>query len=135
MSNKVVKNLPDDFVIRMRNWARSNAGISHQHITMDYSRYLSASDGYSSSVPITMGDAIDVGRALGMLCPRDRQAVEIFWQYEGRSMEWFGHRAGCDRRTYEARLVAAHDQVRAELNRMHAMAVQYKVSASRGVDK
>jgi len=133
MRNRVYAELSEQFIIRMRNWARSNAGIPYASIISGIYQDIggSVSDGYTSSVPITMGEAEDTSKALSKLPLRYRQAVEIFWQYEKMSLDWYGNRTGTSRSTYERNVIYGHELLKAEIAIMHDEVMRYR----EGIDR
>ena len=125
--NKVYSVLSEQFIIRMRNWARSNAGIGIESVISGiYQDIGGGSDGYTSRAPITLGEAEDTSKALGKLPIRYRQAVELFWQYEGRSLEWFGNRTGTSRHTYTDNVMYGHQLLVSEIDKMHDEVTRYR---------
>jgi len=131
MTNKVYSELSEGFIIRMRNWARSNSGVGYDSVISGIYQDIGggSSDGYTSRAPITLGEAEDTSKALGKLQIRYRQAVELFWQYEGRSLEWFGKRTGTTRQTYTINVMHGHQLLVSELARMHDQANRYREAA------
>lgn len=128
MRNRVYAALSEQFIMRMRNWARSNAGIPHASLISSAYKSIGggSSDGYTSHVPITMGEAEDTSKALGKLQLRYRQAVEIFWQYEEMSLEWYGNRTGTSRSTYERNVMYGHELLKSEIAVLHEQTMRYR---------
>lgn len=133
MSEKIYGVLPQTFIIRMRNWALTNAGVDIGYVTSRMYA-LGVQDTYGQvRPPILIGEAEDTGRALSKLPARYQQAVSLFWQYEGRSLAWFAMRSGqgVDYRTYQARVIEGHERLRVELARQAEETRRYKESARR----
>ena len=129
MSQKIFKELSEQFVMRMRNWAWTNAG-GGQRLTS--SMYVAAGgDRYpESKIPLLTGEAEDTGIALSQLPNRYKQAVSLFWQYEGRPLTWFAMRSGqgVDWRTYEKRVIHGHELLKAEIARQHEKVNAYRAT-------
>lgn len=72
-------------------------------------------------MPLLIGEAEDTGAALSKLPNRYKQAVSLFWQYEGRPLAWFARRCGegVDWRTYEKRIIQGHELLKSEIARQH----------------
>lgn len=111
----ILKDLPEDFIRKMRNWARGNCGASNYAMTSAYDGFEARSGFSTSPPPVLGGEVTDVDAALMSVPNRYRQAVCLFWQYEGRSLRWFGRHLACDHHTVEGRVRHGHDLVRAQL--------------------
>jgi hypothetical protein len=129
-TEQIIRGLPVDFVRRMRNWARDNVGGGPGHVrAIDYG--VEYGDGYREAHdPILSGEAVDTAAALGKVPLRYRQAVELFWTYEGNSMRWFGRRRGISFHTFEAWLFTGHELLRGEL-RARSMALAAVIENNR----
>lgn len=113
----IIKDLPEDFVRKMRNWARGNCGAVSYAMTTAYDG-MGPSSGYAeASIPVLGGEAADVDQALAAVPNRYRQAVMLFWQYEGRPLTWLGRRLHVDYRAAERRVRQGHHLLIAELAR------------------
>lgn len=111
---QIVEVLPEHFMRLMRNWVRAKSGGMGFAISGAYSGI--APDTFDGpSMPILLGEAADVDRALERVPLRERAAVMVFWQFEGRSLPWFGRRLGLDYRTAQTRIMAGHNLVQREL--------------------
>jgi hypothetical protein len=88
----IIKDLSEDYIRRMRNWARADSGCDQYAITSAYDGIVN--DRYTSSMPILSGEAQDTHIAMQAVPNQYRQAVMLFWQYEGRALEWIGRRLG-----------------------------------------
>lgn len=118
MSHAIYKELTEDMIRRMRNWARSNAGLGVLGMGM-HPMWRGMPHGTRGELPIGIisGEASDTDTALGAIPIRYAQAVKIFWQYEGRSMQYLGSRCACDYRTFERRVIDGHVKLRCEIVR------------------
>lgn len=134
MCQKIYEVLPYEFILRMRNWALSNAGVEVVYVTSK-AYGLGARDTYGYIRPpmVRLGDADDTGRALSKLPARYQQAVSLYWQYEGRSLDWFASRSGVgvDYRTYQRRVITGHELLRAEITRHSEQVERYRQAARR----
>ena len=111
---QIIEALPEHFMRLMRNWVRAKSGGVGFAVSGAYSGI--APDSYDGpSIPILMGEAADVDRALERVPLRERAAVMVFWQFEGRSLPWFGRRLNLDYRTAQARIMKGHELVQCEL--------------------
>ncbi len=128
MSIAIYGKLNEAFVLRMRNWALSNAGVGIQHVTSSYEEHVADGE-YVSRMPILIGEAEDTNGALNTLDVRYKLSVSLFWQHEGKALAWLSRRCGCDWRTYEVRVMTGHDMLRAELYRIHDRISAYRRSA------
>lgn len=114
----IIQALPEDYVRRMRNWAKADAGSMSYAMTSAYEG--ERSDGYDSHMPILLGEAQDTHAALGAVPNRERIAVVLFWQYEGNSIRWIGRRLEINEKTVEVRLRDGHALHLEEIRRMVA---------------
>lgn len=119
MSDRVYRAVPQDFIRRMRNWARAVTG----QLTAIRSGW-SVEPGIinpgleGSPLPILEGEAQDTDQALRTLPERYRWAVEEFWSREGRSLrEHARGREGLSYHTFEAWVLKGHELMIAELAR------------------
>lgn len=129
MCGKIYKAVSENFVRQMRNWALTSAGASMGESLISSCYTLGGGDRYPESrEPVLIGEAEDVGMALGKLPNRYKQAVSLFWQYEGRPMVWFARRCGegVDWRTYERRVMHGHELLKAELARQAENVARYR---------
>lgn len=113
-----------DFVRRMRGWARSALGNGFGTVkAMDYGAVHTG--GYrEAAMPVLTGEADDTERALAAVPIRYRQAVVMFWQYEGRSWVLHGQNRGVSDKTFKAWVEQGHALLRAELARRSAIIVR-----------
>lgn len=102
MCERIYKQLSDQFIMRMRNCAWTNSGAG-QRLTSSMYAIAGGTRYPESSMPLLIGEAEDTSAALSKLPNRYKQAVSLFWQYEGRPLVWFARRCGegVDWRTYE----------------------------------
>ncbi|WP_025041014.1 hypothetical protein [Nitrosospira briensis] len=120
MSKKIYNELPEHFIRGMRNWALTNAGVIKERRTISSIYSGIGGDTYGeSNVPLLTGEARDIDQALSALPARYKQAVSLFWQYEGWPLTWFARRSGqgVDWRTYEQRVIRGHEMLKAEIAR------------------
>lgn len=111
---QIVEILPEHFIRLMRNWVRAKSGGIGFAISGAYSGM--AHDTYDGpSMPILLGEAANVDSGLERVPARERCAVMLFWQFEGRSLPWFGRRLGLDYRTAQARIIKGHELLQREL--------------------
>lgn len=129
MCGKIYKAVSENFVRQMRNWALTNSGVSIGECLISSCYKLGGGDRYPESrEPVLIGEAEDVGTALSKLPNRYKQAVSLFWQYEGRPMVWFARRCGegVDWRTYERWVIDGHELLKAELARQADQGRRYR---------
>lgn len=111
----ILAELPEDFVRKMRNWARGNCGQVNYAMTSAYDGFR-ATSGYTTLSPNVLGGEVtDVDIALAAVPNAYRQAVSLFWQYEGRSLRWLGKRLHINHETAEARVRQGHVLLRSQL--------------------
>ena len=114
-TGRVYKQLTEDFIRKMRNWAMAEAGAPVSAMTLDLG---CTSDRYrESTVPILNGEAQDVQAALCALPIRYRQVVEQFWRFEGRPLRWHGRHRGVSFRTFEGWVIQGHELLKGEFAR------------------
>jgi DNA-directed RNA polymerase specialized sigma24 family protein len=89
----IIKDLSEDYIRRMRNWARADSGCDQYAMTSAYDG-MADNAVYTSSMLTLSGEAQDTHLALQSVPNQYRQAVMLFWQYEGRALEWIGRRLG-----------------------------------------
>lgn len=108
-------DLSEDFVRRMRNWARANAGGGISAVcAMDYGTQIDG--GYrEAAIPTLDGEASDTDAALSAVGMRYQQAVRQFWSYDGRPWRWHGRHRGVNRETFRAWVEKGHEALHAEL--------------------
>lgn len=132
MSRKIYSAVSENFIRQMRNWALTNAGCAGEQrvISSIYGGKRWGTYG-DAPAPILIGEAEDVNHALLVVPIRYRQAVQLFWQYEGRPLTWFAYRSGVgvDYRTFEARVIKGHELLKAELARQAEQVARYRASA------
>jgi hypothetical protein len=134
MSMKIYREISENFIRQMRNWALTNAGVVPNSCTISSCYRGGARDTYGDAArePVLIGEAEDVNAALNQLPLRYRHAVSLFWQYEGRPMIWLAGRCGrIDWRTYESRVLHGHELLAAELARQSEKVNRYRESALR----
>lgn len=77
--------LPEDFIRRMRNWARScdggPVGTSRFEERIDHTRH-------DQPIPMLLGEADDTHAAVLKLLPWYQEVVTVFWRYEARPLRW-----------------------------------------------
>lgn len=121
MSKKIYTQLPEEFIRRMRNWARACTGLSNSLAYASNSIFRdTVSVRGERDIPILLGEASDTDEAIALLPVRYRQAVMLFWQYEGSPLAHLARRCGIgvDYRTYEKRVIDGHDLLRGQLARL-----------------
>lgn len=84
--DEIIERLPDDFVRRMRNWARSLDGSSVGTSSALWGMVGGGS--YEARIPVMMGEADDTDKAVRKLAMIYRQALEVFWLYHARPLSW-----------------------------------------------
>lgn len=114
---QIMREVPEDFIRRMRNWARAKAGVSLGYAQVNLEAV--AGGGYRESlIPTLGGEAEDTDAALQTLPVRVRQAVQLFWAWEDVELTVLARKCGgIDRRTFAARVVDGHLMLRCELAR------------------
>lgn len=122
-------DLSDDFVRRMRNWARAAAGGWVSPVcAMDYGTRIDG--GYREAVmPTLEGEATDTERALSLVGMRYQQAVRQFWSYEGRTWRWHGMHRQVNHETFRGWVEKGHDELLVVLHR-HAEAHRHRAQAN-----
>lgn len=137
----ILADLPEEFIRKMRNWASANSGgglYSLMYATTSAYEGIGG-DGYGRSHDVVLtSEATDADHALASIPNRYRQAVMLFWQYEGRPLSWLGRRMMVSYHTVEHRVRDGHAILRAKLaanraraNRFHELAA-YAVSQAPG---
>ena len=121
MTDKVIAVLDEHFIRLMRNWARATAGNSEQYAMTTAYDGLIGGDSYDSRMPVIMGEVDDVDAAFPAVPQPDRQAVQFYWLFEGRSFRWLAGRLKCSDKTVINRCINGHWILKAELNRRKAM--------------
>jgi hypothetical protein len=119
MSERIYKALPEHFIRCMRNWARASCGLlSVAGLISGIYRGERFGDGYAEAqIPILHGEAEDVERALNALPIRFRQAVQLFWWWEGdRVMRRIERRLQLRNGTAEAWIMRGHELLRDQLS-------------------
>lgn len=110
--------LPEDFVRRMRNWARFKSGSSLGYASVDLEN--GAAGGYREArMPMLSGEGEDTDKALQTLEVRYRRAVELWWAWEDTEVTVLARRCGgIDKKTYARRVMDGHVLLRSELARL-----------------
>lgn len=119
MSRKaIIDGLPDHFINQMRNWVKTSSSVGHYSI----SQYdgMPMNHAFGSRPPSSGGEATHVERALDMVPNRERQAVRLFWLYEGMSLEGLSTRLHCHWETVEVRVRKGHELLRQHLATLEA---------------
>lgn len=119
MSERIYAAVTENFIRRMRNWAKAGAGLlkSKGSISSIY-RGGVRSDRYASiEPPLLGGEASDTDLALSVVPIRYRQAVQQFWSCEGQSLRWHaGHsRHKLTYETFEIWVMKGHELLVEEL--------------------
>jgi hypothetical protein len=118
MSDKVYKALSEDFIRRMRNWARAVSGqldALRSSWSIDPTCINHGLEG--APIPILEGEAQDTDAALRTLPERFRWAVEEFWSREGRSMREHARGRDIDDHTMLAWVMRGHELLQPALRR------------------
>lgn len=94
MSERIYAALTEDFIRRMRNWAKAGAGLlsSGGPISSIYEMGVRVDRYVSTAPPLLSGEADDTDQALLRVPVRYRQAVQQFWRYEGQPLRWHARR-------------------------------------------
>lgn len=115
----ILRHCTEHFIRQMRNWAWANSGGMGFAISSAYDGMVR--DTYDGpAMPVLLGEAGDVDRGLERLPLRERSAVMIFWQFEGRPLRWLGRRMQVDHHTAKRRILTGHELLQAELTRQRA---------------
>jgi len=112
----VITELPEDYVRRMRNWARADAGAGLYAVSSIYDPSAGRDRG-EMPIPTLVGEAHDTHMALDVLAQRERLAVTLYWQHEGKGMRWLGRRLAISDKTAKARVLKGSEIHQAELRR------------------
>jgi len=121
MSEKIYKALSEDFIRRMRNWARAVTGqltVLRSSWTIDPRVQNPGLEGMP--LPILEGEAMDTDQALRRLPHRYRWAVEEFWSREGRSLREHARGRKIDHHTMCEWIMRGHELLGPELKRLTA---------------
>jgi len=110
----IIRELPDDFVRQMRNWATTGSNVGMYTISPAYEG-MPSSRVPGSVILANYGEISHVERAIDALQNRERLAVRLFWMYEGQDLVWLGRRLGCDYRVVESRVRRGHERMRQDL--------------------
>lgn len=111
----IIRELPDQFVAMMRNWAKTGACIGLYTISPAYEGMPNTGT-FGPRIPPFAGEASHVDLALDRLPNRERLAVRLFWVTEGQAdLVWLGQRLGIDYRAVERRIRKGHDLLRRHL--------------------
>jgi len=126
----IIQELPEAFVRQMRDWARSRSGNGFA-MTTAYDG-VGPSSGYAEMpIPIMYGAVGDMDIAMLKIPLREREAVRLFWEYEGNSLRWLGRRLHVQHETAEARVRKGHELLREQLRLIVVMATRYQEAAHR----
>lgn len=133
---KVMDAIDEHLIRMMRNWVASSGSGNLYAMSTAYCGIADSSGYAEAQVPILLGESEDVEIALAPLALRYRQAVCLFWWYEGASMPMLARRCGegVDYRTLQARVMRGHEDLSAELYRrrdMHARQREQSEAAMR----
>lgn len=139
MSDRIYAAITEDFIRRMRNWAKAGAGLlcSRGSISSIY-RGGERVDRYASlEPPLLAGEADDTDAALLAVPIRYRQAVQQFWRFEGRPLRWHARRLRKDMsyHTFEAWVARGHEclieELAARSAAYHAMSIANEAATAR----
>ena len=131
MSRRIMSELPEEFVRRMRNWARWAAGGGLPKLSSCAMWGIAPSGSRGDQVINTLsGEAGDTDMALNAVPVRYAQAVRLFWQYEGSALAVLTRRCSRDYRTYENRVIEGHIRLRSEMAQRSDVARRYRESFS-----
>ena len=119
--DRVRECLDEHFVRLMRNWATATVGSSDAFSMTTAYDGLIGGDSYDSSMPVLKGEAVDVDIAFQAVPMKERQAVQLYWLYEGRSFRWLSIRLKCTDKTVVERCITGHVVLKAELMRRRQM--------------
>jgi hypothetical protein len=118
--------LDDEFVRRMRNWARRGAGNDYGALRASAFDYGAGPAGgvrqyREAAMPFLSGEADDTERALQRVPIAQQMAVRRFWSREGDSWVALGVALGVTDKTARQWVERGHEAVKAELYRMAAI--------------
>lgn len=117
----IIRELPDQFVAMMRNWAKTGACIGLYTISPAYQGMPNSST-FGPRIPSLAGECSHVDLALDRLPNRERLAVRLFWVTEGQAdLVWLGERLRIDYRTVEKRIRRGHELLRQHLATLEAI--------------
>jgi hypothetical protein len=121
VSAKIYAELDREFIHSMRQWAWNEAGRKGPAISSAYSGEF-GSGYFGPRVPRIRMQRGDINHALLHVPTRYRQAVRLFWQWEGAPLTYIAERSGTgvDYRTIQARIIRGHELLRAAINRLAA---------------
>jgi hypothetical protein len=120
MSKKIYDAMPEDFIRRMRNWARAVSGqIDSLRSSWAIDPALINHGLEGAPIPILEGEAMDTDVALRTLPERYRWAVEEFWSREGRSLREHTRGRDMSASTFETWVMVGHDLLRASIARQN----------------
>ena len=116
MTTKIYAALPQDFIQRMRNWARASLGAIYGGGNLGVYQGDVIRDPWADKpIPVLIGDAQSVEDALVVLPERYRWAVQEFWSREGRSLREHARGRMIHHTSMEIWIMTGHDLLRAEL--------------------
>lgn len=128
----IMRALPEEFVRRMRNWARFKAGSSLGYAAVHLDN-RSACSYRETPMPLLSGEAEDTDRCLQTIEIRFRKAVELWWVWEDTEITVLARRCGgIDKKTYAKRVMDGHVLLRGELAR-YCEAYKRRAAQSREV--
>lgn len=116
----IINELPEEFVRKMRNWAKTGTEIGSCPISSAYVGGRIGSGTFGPSIPTWGGEVSDLQRAIDSLKERERLAVRLFWLQEGQDLVGLGRRLHCDYRAAERRVRKGHEEMLLELGRREA---------------
>jgi hypothetical protein len=124
MSQRIYRELTDDFIRRMRNWRRwwdTSQGAIYPS-SLATAGIESSGDRYREATePLLFGEARDTEVALRAIPIKYQHVVRQFWLYEGRSLRSHARGKGIDYHTLETWVLQGHELLKAELRRMTAI--------------
>ena len=120
MSEGIYAAVSEDFIRRMRNWAKAGAGLLRGgggQVSSIYRGGVRIDRYVNTEPPLLRGEADDTDAALLAVPIRYRQAVRQFWQYEGQPLRWQARhlRPGLKHHTFEIWVIQGHELLRAAL--------------------
>lgn len=115
----IINELPEPFVMQMRNWVKTRSNVGVYKISPAYEG-MPGNPTFGSRVLADFSEVSMLERAIDALRPREAMAVKLFWIYEGNDLTWLGRRLGCDYRAVERRVRKGHEFLRAEIAKREA---------------
>jgi hypothetical protein len=127
MSDRIYAAITEDFIRRMRNWARYDAGCGLSEVSGIYTGI--GADGYGTdSLIVLEGEASDTAVAIGAVSVRYRSSVVVFWRFEKLPLRRMAQKVRVDLNyhTFESWVIKGHMELRSALavraSIYHAMA-------------